>query len=384
VLIHQLGSQVPPCRTAFRSYAGNGWKAAIDGFASPLQADHVTEVSASNEPTAPAALTVQLPDIPEGWQPLVHAILSDGALAALVTDVDIAGEHERIHAALQDSRAPDPPSRLTELSAAGKARVLIASSSGWLEGPTWPLETPFPLLERFADGRWLVVACRSRGEGNARILSPQGVILDRFNLGDGIEHVAVDTADKIWVGWFDEGMFGNRDWQVPGREWPPSSNGIACFDSNGSILLVPEWPADAGAIADCYALSVSKTGTWVCPYVEFPLVLFSSGQRTRWWRNSLSGLRAIATAGDHAVVAGGYREHANRLALLELDRDGQGADAVQLASWSLPLRGLGTTANERSPVWDRPALLTGRGDTLHLVEDGRWYRWRVADLRDTR
>jgi hypothetical protein len=118
-------------------------------------------------------------------------------LAILATDVDLAGEHQRMLAALQASTSA-PPSRLNQLAAGGVAKIWMMPSGGWTEGPAFPLETPFPRFDRFSDGRWLVVASR-------------------------------DAADCIWVGWFDEGIFGNDDWRVPGKEWPPSSNGVACL-----------------------------------------------------------------------------------------------------------------------------------------------------------
>jgi hypothetical protein len=110
------------------------------------------------------------------------------------------------------------------------------------------------------------------------VLAPDGVILDRLTLGDGIEHVAIDAEDRVWVGWFDEGMFGNDGWRVPGQEWPPSSNGVACFTADGALLPLPVWPVEAGTIADCYALNVVGAGAWACPYTEFPLVRFVPGE----------------------------------------------------------------------------------------------------------
>jgi len=109
------------------------------------------------------------------------------------------------------------------------------------------------------------VSARSRGEPNGRVLTADGALLHRLNLGDGIEHVAIDALDRIWFGWFDEGMFGNQNWRVSGHEWPPSSNGVACFDPDGAVMQLPEWPADAGIIADCYALNVSGSEAWACP-----------------------------------------------------------------------------------------------------------------------
>lgn len=331
-----------------------------------------------DRPVAPPAFTTRLPALPPGWQAVVHAILADGTLAILATDADLAGEHRRLSAALRASTAPDPPIRLNEIAAAGTARIWTMAGTRWTEGPDFPLETPFPRLDRFSDGRWLVVASRSRGEPDARVLSRDGVLLDRFTLGDGIEHVAIDAADRIWVGWFDEGMF-NPNWRED-LGWPPASNGIACFAADGALLPLPIWPAEAGVIADCYALNAMGSGAWTCPYTDFPLVHFRPGEPARWWRNQLAFPHALAIDGTHALVAGGYNEEANRLALIALEGAGDGEEARLLATWHLPLRRLPTPASEWAPVWHSPTLLAGRGDMLHLVDDGIWSAWRVAEV----
>jgi hypothetical protein len=322
--------------------------------------------------------TTLLSPIPTGLQALHHVILSDGTLAVAATDVDLANEWARIFA----SDGPiDPPSRIDRLTKSGRAYLLTWSADGWKAGPIFPLETPHPLVDRFTDGRWLVVGSRALSEPNARVLAPDGELLARFMLGDGIEHIAIDGADRIWVGWFDEGMFGGG-WSVPGLEWPPSCNGVACFAPDGSVLEVPSWPKEAGFIADCYALTPVGSGVWTSPYTEFPLVHFVPGKPTRWWRSELTGSTAIAVDGNRALVAGGYDDDAARLALIQLEQPGKGEEAMPLAIWRMPLRSAPQAQNDWAPVWERPALLAGRGNTLHLIDDGRWYQWRVADAAD--
>lgn len=328
----------------------------------------------------PSFSQIQITELPTGWQTLSHAILADGTLAVIGADVDLASEHGRIHAALQTSSLPfDPPSRISELAASGTARIWTAASKGWTGGPAFPLETPFPSLDRFGDGRWLVVGARTLADANARVLAADGRVLDRLMLGDGIEHVAIDAADRIWVGWFDEGIFGNDDWRVPGQDWAPSSNGVACFAEDGTLLPLPTWPEEAGIIGDCYALNAVGHGAWTCPYTDFPLVRFVPGKPTLWWRNGVAGPKAIAIDGSHALLAGGYGVEANRLALVSLDGTGRGEDARHIASWSLPMRQR-TAASEREPAWEHPTLLAGRGDMLHLVDNEVWHMWRVADV----
>ncbi len=319
--------------------------------------------------------TSLLSSIPTGWQAVRHAILSDGTLAVIATDADFASEWARIFA----SDGPiDPPSRIDQLAKGARASLFMWGADGWQGGPVIPLETPHPLFDRFGDGRWLVVGARTRGEANARVLAQDGTLQSRFMLGDGIEHIAIDSADRIWVGWFDEGMFG-EGWSVPGMEWPPSSNGVACFTSDGGVVDVPSWPKEAGNIADCYALTSAGSGAWTSPYTDFPLVRFVPGEPVQWWRNELAGLQAIAVDGTHALVAGGYHAEAARLALVQLEGPGNGDASMPLATWRMPLRPAPSAQHDWAPAWERPALLTGRGDAVHLVDDGRWHQWRVAD-----
>ncbi len=327
---------------------------------------------------APTAAMSCLADLPTEWQPVHQAILTDGSLAVLATDVDLAGEHQRSNVAWRAQVKLDPPSRLSELAAAGRARIWTTTpTSTWREGPIFALGSVYPKLDRFADGRWLVVDSLSR-EPNARVLSPEGIVLDRFRLGIGVEHLAI-YKDRIWVGWNDESVFSNGDLHVPGQEVAHSAHAVLCFSDNGKPLFFPAWPEHGGFVVDPYALNVDDTGAWCCPYMAaldyFPLIRLVPGEPARWWRNDLKGSVAIATDGDHVVLAGGYEP--DRLALLSLPGTGSGEQAPVLATWSmpLPLRSPGST-------WasERPTLLVGRGDTIHLVQDQIWYRWRVRDL----
>lgn len=328
-------------------------------------------------PMSPRTTLRYLP-IPSGWQALRYAILSDGNLAVVATDVDLAKEWSRIFDGLGSDGPIDPPSRIDQLTVSGRARLLTWDAGSWQDGPVFPLETPHPLIDRFADNRWLVVGARAVGKPNARVLTPEGALLARFMLGDGIEHIAIDDADRIWVGWFDEGRFG-EGWNVPGMEWPPSSNGVACFAPDGSLVDLPLLPKEAGFIADCYALAPAGPGVWASPYTDFPLVRFVPGMPTRWWRSELDGPKAIAADGTYALVAGGYRNDAARLALVQLEGPGNGEEATLLATWSMPLRSAPPAQNNWAPTWESPALLAGRGDTLHLLDDGMWHQWRVED-----
>ena len=223
-----------------------------------------------------------------------------------------------------------------------------------------------------------MVGSRTGTGPNARVLAPDGALYARFMLGDAIEQVVIDSVDRIWVGWFDEGM-GGGEWTVPGMEWPPSCNGVACFASDGAVEEMPLWPEEAGLIASCYVLTAAGSGVWTSPYTDFPIVRFVPGRPARWWRSELTGPKAIAVDATHALVAGGYGDDAARLTLVRLQEPGNGQDAVPVVTWRMPLRAALPIQNDWAPVWERPTLLAGRGDTLHLIDDGKWHQWRVAD-----
>jgi hypothetical protein len=238
--------------------------------------------------------------------------------------------------------------------------VWLLQDDQLIERLQFSLLEPFVRVDEFPDGRWLIVNARSRGQGNARVLSNDGKEERRIELGDGIEHVKIDDHQRIWVGWFDEGIFGNDNWRLPGRKWAPSAHGIAAFDDQGALIT----HATLESIADCYSLNVFGDEAWACTYTDFPIWRMRDGRECTWATN-LRGTRAIAVRHPHVLAAGGYQDEANRVLLLML----QEQKAHVLGEWRLPF---GT---------DTPAtLIDGRGDELHVVQGQCWHRWRIADF----
>lgn len=303
----------------------------------------------------PPRTTSPLPRLPEGWWAVGWKVLDGGRLAAVSADVDM-------WAAWRSDRAQHTAGEVSRLASQATARVFILRGDQLTASVEFPLLATFPAVEQFADGRWLIVNRRSPGDKNARILGPDGVEQRRIELGDGIEHVKVDGHGRIWVGWFDEGVFGNNKWLVEGLEWPPSSYGIAAFDDHGALRA----HASLESVADCYALNVFDDEAWTCTYSDFPIWQMKDG-RERVWRTNLSGVSAIAVNYPHVLAAGGYGGNANPVELLKLE-DGQ---ARSLGEWRLPF-----DTNEHSAV----TLMDGRADELHVIGDGQWHRWRVADF----
>ena len=72
---------------------------------------------------------------------------------------------------------------------------------------------------------YLCVASRcAPDEPNAHLFDDGGNALSSFHAGDGIEEVQVAPDSKIWISYFDEGVFSGS---------PLSSEGLVCFDARG-------------------------------------------------------------------------------------------------------------------------------------------------------
>ena len=110
-------------------------------------------------------------------------------------------------------------------------------------------------------GTFLVAGarCRWRRDGpdrNGMLYDADGQIVAEGVLGDGIGHVLATSDGQVWVGCFDEGIYGNYGWGQDGTEEPVGAYGIVRF----SPELEPAWyyprytevgPWDA--VSDCYA-----------------------------------------------------------------------------------------------------------------------------------
>ena len=117
-------------------------------------------------------------------------------------------------------------------------------------------------VQRFHEG-WLL---GERRGGRTLVYDPHGSVTATFDLGDGSEDLQTTPDGKIWVSYFDEGVFGNG----------VGSEGAVCFDSAGSpVFRFAEFAARhcLPMISDCYAMNVSLEGeVWLNYYMDFPLV----------------------------------------------------------------------------------------------------------------
>jgi hypothetical protein len=283
-----------------------------------------------------------LPSSPPGWHYCNYAVLVDGTLALVRVNRDVRAAPQ----SHQWQEWPDARLRLSCFDGETESAAIEVSAARW------------PEIDRFTDGRWVVVATRAhRGDPNARLFAVDGSLINSFEIGDGVEQIACAPDGRIWVAYFDEGIFGVAD---PDGSWPPASSGLAVFDALGKCQW--RFALEGYSIADCYALSTSGQEVWASPYAEFP-VFCIEGAGVRSWKNSIVGARAITAGNGHVVLAGGYKDNANRVSLLRLDKH----EAMPVGELRLP------------EIAGSTSFLRGRDGVLHAVIGDQWLRIAIAD-----
>jgi hypothetical protein len=125
-----------------------------------------------------------------------------------------------------------------------------------------------------------------------------------FLLGDGISYVQADNKGNIWVGYFDEGAYGNLGWQYADGSF--GAAGLSCFSQSGQKMWDFEPPQGFDSISDCYALNVCEAGVWAYYYTGFPIALIESpnGVSAAGMRNHRAGTRSQSTAKESSFTEG--------------------------------------------------------------------------------
>lgn len=115
-----------------------------------------------------------------------------------------------------------------------------------INGTPMPLQTDtriyFPWVQMLDNGSFLLADMRADRE-NVFIFASDGSLQSAFYAGDAIQDMAF-SAGKIVVSYFDEGVFGE----------PPSTEGLAVFDTEGKLLFGVNTSVGDTYICDCYAL----------------------------------------------------------------------------------------------------------------------------------
>src|SRR5262249_35994660 len=137
---------------------------------------------------------------------------------------------------------------------------------------------------------------------NACVYEADGRPAASFHTGDGVADVQATREGRIWVSYFDEGVFGDT---------PLSRHGLVCLDLRGSAVFRFGDLADdvVRSMADCYALNVcSGKEVWLCYYTDFPLVELMEGRLAGSWPAPVAGAHAFAVGGGRVLLGGSYQK----------------------------------------------------------------------------
>jgi hypothetical protein len=206
----------------------------------------------------------------------------------------------------EEGRPPQPPrdGRMEDLMAwmnhPPKAYNLIHWSGGTALHTRFDNEARSILtshIQPFGNG-WLLGDGRG---GLARMFDSKGEKLVRtLDLGDASEDIQTTPEGHIWVGYFDEGVFGDGI----------GAYGLVCLNADGAPVFKYADFADEHElphIDDCYALNVCRDAVWVCYYSAFPLVCLENFQLARVWEE-FGSAKAVAVREKHLVRFPAYRK----------------------------------------------------------------------------
>ncbi|MEU1555077.1 hypothetical protein ABZ517_20480 [Streptomyces scabiei] len=225
-----------------------------------------------------------------------------------------------------------------------------------------PVSARFPRLDSLPDGGFVVADARSRdSHDQVQVFDALGRPSWAFRVGDAIEHLLTDEAGDLWIGYFDEGVFGD----------PLSAPGARRWSSTGTALWEYRPPPGVDHIADCYALNVGRGGAWVYPYTGFPLVEVRGDDSLRARTTGVDGASGVAVHEDRAAFLGGYRGNRDRLTLARLTDT-----SVETVRTALLTRPDGAPVHRRRRVVSRGARL--------YVQEEPYAEWFVFDVGASR
>lgn len=278
----------------------------------------------------PPQSSCELPVPPLGWFEYGCAVLSDGSLALVRVDVDMASKSD------QETRSVWPNARLRLSRLRNHVEIDVAEVPASVS----------PIVDCFPDGQWIVIEPRASAKAqNARLFGADGSPKGAFAIGDAVLHTSCTPEGVLWVGYFDEHVDGPV---------------IATFDAAGRQTWA--FSDDHYDPCDVYAFGTTGEVGWACTYANFPILSISDGI-VRSWENHFSGARAITATDDFVLLAGGYGQESDRVVLLRLGEQ----VAVPFAEFRWPL------------IADPQAYVSGRDGVLHVVTEGRWAKLAIRE-----
>lgn len=252
-----------------------------------------------------------------------------------------------------------------------KLAIFSEGALRWIDLP--PCDVAFPQVEIFPDGRILLAAARCAWRGpedfdrNGVIINPASGGVERILLGDGIADLAIDALGRIWVGYIDEGVFGNFGWSHPGPPGP-GQGGLVCFNDRGEALWCFNRADGEAAIDECYAMNATRDEIWIYYYSDFKICHVGSDFfETFYTPEDVSGSGALTVSKTAVLLSSQYQESRDTFHLLR--RVGDQLAAPQPLHIKLP----NGASMER-------AQIIGRGQILNILSDEGWFRLDLDEL----
>jgi len=191
-------------------------------------------------------------------------------------------------------------------------------------------------VQPFGEG-WLLGEARG---GHADVCDNAGLTRGTLDLGDAIKDVQTTPDGRIWVSYFDEGVFGGG----LGR------HGLICFDGDAQPLFKYSEFADQNqlpSIDDCYAMNVvNEDEVWLSYYSDFPLVFMQNFQLGQAWKDFDCIDGAFALNGDTVTFQKCYTRREGKSQLLRRTLSGsvQAEEVEAVDETGALVNGLFTTA----------------------------------------
>ncbi len=138
---------------------------------------------------------------------------------------------------------------------------------------------------------------------NAKIVNSEGQEIDKLLLGDGIENIVIDKKKNIWVGYFDEGIFGNFGWEINDEKiFPIGISGLVGFDLSGRKIWEYDYEKTGVSIIDLYVMNIDENDNlWFDLYDDKLIVARKSGENIDLFRSSYSSVSGIFIKNNHIV-----------------------------------------------------------------------------------
>lgn len=217
-----------------------------------------------------------------------------------------------------------------------------------------------PMVQRFRDGRWLVVEARADpDEHNAFIFDPAGAFMRSFHAGDGIAAAVVDGRDRIWLGYYEEAIFD----KAAAEQYSPQ--GLLRLDDEGKIEFSYNAEIDEPFIWDMRALTLdAEDRAWFCASQDYFLASVDGNKADQILpRSPMLEPRALSAGPAHIALFGTIPQ---RSMICVMERESRRVRLIQLRG------GDGRTLN--------PRRIATYGDNAIALAGGRLYRLDHAAL----